>query len=209
MSPFIETIRIEHGAIQNLSYHNQRMNATRKALFGPDTLIDLADSIQPDNCLQRTKCRIEYNKDILMVDYAPYQIRPVHSLRLLSCDAIDYPYKSTNRSALNALFADRGEADDILIIRNGLLTDTSICNIALWNGETWVTPAMPLLPGTMRASLLNAGKIIPSDIRPEDLPDYSRIRLFNAMIGFGEVEITFASAQTVPMPRILSHTYLV
>lgn len=189
MSPFIETIRIEHGAIQNLSYHNQRMNATRQALFGLNTPIDLAGSIQPDVYLQRTKCRVAYSRDILTVDYAPYQIRPVHSLRLLSCDSIDYPYKSTDRSALNALFADRAEADDICIVRHGLLTDTSICNIALWNGSQWITPASPLLPGTMRASLLDTTKIIPGDIRPDDLLDYFRIRLFNAMIGFGEVEL--------------------
>lgn len=81
------------------------------------------------------------------------------------------------------------EADDICIVRDGLLTDASICNIALWNGSQWITPASPLLPGTMRASLLDTTKIIPGDIRPDDLLDYSRIRLFNAMIGFGEVEL--------------------
>lgn len=73
-------------------------------------------------------------------------------------------------------------------MRDGLLTDTSICNIALWDGTSWITPARPLLRGTARARLLDNGLIKSGDIRPEELPGYERIRLFNAMIGFGEVE---------------------
>ena len=46
-------------------------------------------------------------------------------------DTIDYTYKSAHREELNALYAQKGMADDILIVRNGYLTDTSISNIAL------------------------------------------------------------------------------
>ena len=44
------------------------------------------------------------------------------------------------------------------------------------------------LEGTMRASLLGKGRIVPAVIRPQDLSRYSLVRLFNAMIGFGEIE---------------------
>jgi len=115
-------------------------------------------------------------------------MRPVHSLRLVTCDEIDYSYKSTDRQCLNDLFAQRGGHDDILIIRDGLLTDTSICNVALWNGTSWITPARPLLCGTMRAYLLDKGLVQAEDIPVEDLPKYTRIRLFNALIGFGEID---------------------
>ena len=106
----------------------------------------------------------------------------VHSLRLVTCDEIDYSYKSTDRQCLNDLFAQRAGHDDILIIRDGLLTDTSICNVALWNGTSWITPARPLLCGTMRAYLLDKGLVQAEDIPVEDLPKYTRIRLFNALI---------------------------
>ena len=66
----------------------------------------------------------------------------------------------------------------------------SICNIALWNGKQWITPSVPLLAGTKRASLLDRGEMVAGDIRPEDLPGYSRIRLFNAMIEFGEIDLS-------------------
>ena len=105
----------------------------------------------------------------------------------------DYTYKSCDRSALNALFGQRAGADDVLIVRRGLITDTSIANIALWNGSRWETPEAPLLEGTMRAYLLDEGLITPCAIRPQDLPRYTRVRLFNAMISFGEIDFPAAN----------------
>ena len=78
----------------------------------------------------------------------------------------------------------------MLVVRKGLLTDTSICNVAFWNRKQWITPSAPLLAGTKRASLLDQGELVAGDIRPEDLPGYSRIRLFNAMIEFGEIDLS-------------------
>lgn len=124
------------------------------------------------------------------MEYASYHIRPVSSLRLVADDEADYRYKSTDRSVLNRLFDLRETEDDVLIVRRGWLTDTSICNIALWNGKQWITPSVPLLAGTKRASLLDRGEMVAGDIRPEDLPGYSRIRLFNAMIEFGEIDLS-------------------
>ena len=189
MFPFIETIRIEDGRIHNLPYHNRRMNETRRNVLHQTATLDLSDYIRPGNYRERTKCRVEYDKVMLRVDYAAYRIRPVSSLRLVVDDEADYRYKSTDRSVLDRLFACREAEDDVLVVRKGLLTDTSICNIALWNGKQWVTPSAPLLTGTKRASLLDQGEIVAGNIRPEDLPGYSRIRLFNAMIEFGEIDL--------------------
>ena len=169
----METIRIERGRIHNLPYHNARMNRTRRELFGASEEIDLAGYIHPGPHQERTKCRVEYTCEVLQVEYVPYRMRPVHSLRLVTCDEIDYSYKSTDRQCLNDLFAQRGGHDDILIIRDGLLTDTSICNVALWNGTSWITPARPLLCGTMRAYLLDKGLVQAGDIPVEDLPNPS------------------------------------
>lgn len=190
MSPFIETIRIENGRMHNLAYHNRRMNETRRRLLGQVAPLDLGDFIRPENRAGRVKCRVEYEKEILKVEYAAYHIRPVSSLRLVVADEASYPYKSTDRSVLDRLFALRGAEDDVLIVRGGWLTDTSICNVALWNGEHWITPALPLLAGTKRTSLLDRGEIVPGNIRPGDLFGYSRIRLFNAMIEFGEIDLS-------------------
>ena len=110
-------------------------------------------------------------------------------MALIQADDIDYACKSTDRSALNRLFARRGAYDDILIVRRHLLTDTSIANIALFDGSHWHTPQHPLLKGTKRAELLDKGILTEKDIRMEELPAYSTVRLFNAMIDWGEVEL--------------------
>ena len=109
----METIRIEKGRIHNLPYHNARMNRTRRELFGAREEIDLAGYIHPGPHQERTKCRVEYTREVLQVEYVPYRMRPVHSLRLVTCDEIDYSYKSTDRQCLNDLFALRGGHDDI------------------------------------------------------------------------------------------------
>lgn len=195
MCLFIETIRIENGKAVNLAFHNYRFNRTRRDLFECNLPVNLADYIQPEQYMERTKCRIEYREEVEKVEYQPYTIRPVNSLKIMTSDGLDYTYKSSDRQKLDELFRQKGEADDILIVRDGLLTDTSVANIALWNGSQWETPEVPLLEGTMRASLLGKGIIVPAVIRPHDLSRYSSIRLFNAMIGFGEVEIPISEVR--------------
>lgn len=190
MCLFIETICIEKGEISNLDGHNRRMNATRQDIFGSLTALDLADYVDPAHYQDRTKCRVEYGIDIRKVEYSPYHIRPVRSLHLVKCDEIEYRYKSTDRDVLNRLFAQRGKCDDILVMKNGLLTDTSLCNVAFWDGTVWFTPRIPLLEGTRRASLLEQNELVKSDIRVEDLSRFSSVRLYNALINFGEIEFS-------------------
>ena len=120
---------------------------------------------------------IEKMKKAVNIDYAP-----------VTLDKSDN--KSTDREALNRLFACRGERDDILIVRRGLLTDTSIANIALFDGKDWFTPKLPLLRGTCRTALIDNGIIKEKDIRPEELSSYSFVRLFNAMIKWGALEFS-------------------
>ena len=113
----------------------------------------------------------------------------VASLRLVTSDKIDYSYKRTHREGLNELFGRRGNADDILIVKDGYLTDTSIANIALYDGNSWYTPAHPLLRGTKRAELLDNQLIVEKDISWLQLDDYTHIMLFNAMIDWERIII--------------------
>lgn len=195
MCLFIETIRIDHGRVCNLSRHNRRLNDTRAHFWPESTPLQLSDYLhsicETGICKAGiVKARVVYGeKGIEDVSYSPYAVRRVHSLALMQADHIDYTYKSARREPLNRLFALRGACDDILIVKQGLLTDTSIANIALSDGTHWYTPAHPLLKGTRRAALLEEGILQEKDIRPEDLPSFSTVRLFNAMIDWGELEL--------------------
>ncbi|ALK84376.1 Aminodeoxychorismate lyase [Phocaeicola vulgatus] len=174
-----------------MSYHNERLNNTLHH-FWPDCAgIELGEYLKLTPEMNGMKCRVIYDgSGIKEISYEAYQMRPVHSLQLVYSDDIDYTYKSTDREALNRLFACRGERDDILIVRRGLLTDTSIANIALFDGKDWFTPKLPLLRGTCRTALIDNGIIKEKDIRPEELSSYSFVRLFNAMIKWGALEFS-------------------
>lgn len=187
MCLFIETIRIENGQICNLNYHTDRFNRTRAAFLKEVVPINLSEFISPPELSGIQKCRIVYGKRIEEITYASYQVREVSSLRLIADDLIDYTYKKADRKELNSLFSQRGTADDILVVKNGFLTDTSIANIALYEGNTWYTPAHPLLKGTRRAELLEKRLIVEKDIPLLKIKDYSHIMLFNAMIDWEQI----------------------
>lgn len=145
------------------------------------------------------KCRVLYGREIEEITYAPYQMRAVSSLRLIAADAVDYTYKSTNRNELNALYARRGVADDVLIVKNGYLTDTSIANVALYDDKmkVWCTPSRPLLRGTRRAELMDKKIIVERDIPQVHLGEYSKIMLFNAMIDWGRIVLPIDSGHII------------
>jgi len=90
---------------------------------------------------------------------------------------------------LKKLYELRRGADDILIIKTGMVTDTYYGNVAFEKDGIWHTPQLPLLHGTQRQYLLDEGKIKERLITEDDLPNYGHVRVFNAMIEFGEVEL--------------------
>ena len=190
MCRFIETICINDGVIENLSAHNERMNNTIRVHYGSSVIpVSLEDFITAEGCKGRTRCRVEYTSAVEKVEYFPYSIREVKSLQLVNDDTAEYSFKYADRSVLDRNFALRGNADDVVIVRSGMLTDTSIANIALYKEGKWFTPKYPLLKGTRRAGLLAEGIIEEDIVMADSLHKYEKIRLFNAMISFGEVEM--------------------
>ena len=159
MCPFIESIRIENGVIYNLPYHNERLNRTRNVFWKDCAPINLIDYIRMPHEKGIVKCRIVYEKEIKEIVYTPYSMREIDTLRIVYSDGINYTYKSTDREELNRLYVGRGDADDVLIVRNELITDTSIANVAFYDGCEWHTPQTPLLKGTQRAFLLDLSLI--------------------------------------------------
>lgn len=189
MSRFLlESIKIENGKIPLLDYHQNRMNYSVYQVFGLKNTIYL-DSVFENIVFQRPagvfKCRIVYNQKIQKIDISAYQIKPVRSLKIIESD-IDYCLKYENRSEIQALFSQKENCDDILILKNGYLTDTSYCNVFLFDGHQWWTPNTCLLKGTQRSYLLANGMVRERSIHIKDLNNYQKIRLCNAMIDWND-----------------------
>ena len=187
---FVETIKIKDGKVMGLPYHQERMERTIHHFFPQvteETMPSLAGLLAPKDDMAFYKARVVYGaKGVESIEYAPYSMREIRSLQVVACDDIDYTYKSCDRTALNNLVARKGNYDEIIIVKNGLVTDTSFTNIAIFDGKSWLTPKHPLLKGTKRAALLEQGMIQEADITMADLKAAEKVCLFNAMIEFGE-----------------------
>jgi len=184
----IETIRIENGQFENLKYHQQRMNASRKTLFGCEDEIDLEKillAFAPERqSAELLKTRIIYSEQIQKIELSPYHFPNIRSLKIVHDDQIKYNYKFLDRTRLDKLFALRENGDDILIVKNGFVTDSWFANVVFFDGNQWITPENPLLKGTQRQNLLDGKMIISAPVRESEIKKFEKVRLINAMIRF-------------------------
>lgn len=191
MCQYFETARVTNGIINNMAYHNRRMNKTRQHFWPGCKILSLEDKL-PDCKGFTGKAKICYDSTgFTAFILSEYKMREINSLEIMIDNSIDYSYKSTDRSYLDKLSAKKTNADEILIIKNGMITDTSYTNVALSDGTGWYTPSHPLLKGTMRQYLLDTKIISEREIPLDDINKYNEICFFNAMIDFGKITIKF------------------
>lgn len=183
MSQYIETIQLLNGLLLNLEFHQLRFERTRKEELGITNHPRLAEQITVPKGLDtgKFKCRITYEKVIDLIEFEPQLPSEIRSLKLVYSDSICYGYKYADRSQLETLFQQRGDCDDILVVKKGAISDSYYANAIFWDGESWLTPDTPLLPGTMRAFLLNKDMIREAHITPQDLNRFQKLKLINAM----------------------------
>jgi 4-amino-4-deoxychorismate lyase len=86
------------------------------------------------------------------------------------------------------LFLKKDSCDEIIILKNGVVTDTTIANIAIFYDGVWITSKNCLLEGTSRAKLIEKKEIFVKDISLDMLKKASKIALMNAMIDFYEIK---------------------
>ena len=191
MYRLVETIRSENGNLNNLEFHNERMMKTLFELFGLKKDIDLSKIIyMPDSAIRGIyKCRVEYDNEIRKTEFIRYNLKSIKSLKVIEDNTINYSFKFTERRSIERLWEKRNECDDILIIKNGFITDTSYANVIFRDmSGVWYTPSTYLLPGTRRESLLRQGKIKEAKIGYHDLENYTELKLINAMLGMEDTE---------------------
>lgn len=179
-----ETICVLNGKAQHLAFHEARMHAA----IGLPLLFDLAACVvHKQQGIYRCKVIYDTSGSLHQVAFFPYQKRRISVLKVVETE-LAYPKKYLDRSALDGLFAARGEADDVLMMHKGLISDTTIANVAILSDGIWITPQTPLLAGTTRARLLQEGKLQARDFGLDELLNASGFALMNAMIGFERMD---------------------
>ncbi|PKO96968.1 MAG: hypothetical protein CVU12_02560 [Bacteroidetes bacterium HGW-Bacteroidetes-7] len=192
---FFETIRVDAGKISNLDLHVKRSSATIHHHYGVlyeipfEQLLDehfLKEQSQKEYSLHNGifKFRVVYSNRVLKHTLTPYSPLPLNTLKAVDCKDIEYDYKYENRSRIESLRALRGGCDDILIIKNGFVTDTSYGNVLfkLKRDNNLYTPTTFLLNGTKRQFMLSKGIIFERDLRVENLNECESFYMINAMV---------------------------
>ncbi len=180
-----ETIKIEDGVLKNLEFHQKRVDKTRFELFGYSDNLYLKSEIKDIPQKGIFRLRVDYKKEIESFTCKEYVSRDISSFKLINSN-ISYDYKYANRDSLNALLQEN--YDDIIIIKNGLISDTSIANIAISIDGVWLTPTKPLLYGTTRARLLKSGFLKCENLSIEDLEKAENFAIMNSLIGFKTIK---------------------
>jgi 4-amino-4-deoxychorismate lyase len=190
MSPFIETLRIRNGDFRNIDYHQSRMTRTIFEHYNsgnyPFLEFEIRDRANDLNADITYKCRVTYGKSIEKIECEKYDIKYQSAIKAVEANDLDYSFKYADRSSFQTLLEQNPNYSDVLIIKNGCVTDTTYANIVFIRDGKMFTPSTPLLAGTMRQSLLDTGLITEKLIKLENLAEYDEFLLINSMMDLDE-----------------------
>lgn len=171
-----------------LPFHQERMNHSRRQLFGIKRQINLQKFLDRQDLPTEGyhKVRIVYDKEVNSFTCQPYEPRLVRKLRVVKLEPFDYRHKYLDRRPLDEAYSYRDGCEDIIMSWHSYITDTYYGNLALFDGQKWWTPVHPLLKGTRRAKLCKEGRLHPTMIRVPDLKYFREVRIINAMLPLKE-----------------------
>ncbi len=164
-----------------MHFHEHRLNYTRKKLLKRSDTLKIPPPKPPDHGTYRYK--VVYSHTINSCELTPYTRTLKRNIVALQKD-IQYNFKFLDRECFDALRRENSNFDDVLVVKKGLVTDTTIANCAFFDGTKWLTPSTPLLRGTCRERLLRAKAIFPEKIYVKDLHTYSLVAFLNGLTGF-------------------------
>lgn len=180
---YFETLKVLDGKVQHPSYHVQRARRTQEAVYGFSTFSERAweGEMFPDGLL---RLRVDYAEEVFGLTVQPYTLMEHTVLPLVDAGDFLYQHKSADRHFFSDNLQNHPGHSDLLFHRTGQVLDTTICNVAVFDGNKWYTPTTYLLAGTKRAALLDEGKIVEKEISLADLSNFSHMAFLNAMRDF-------------------------
>lgn len=190
MFRFIESIKVEDQKIYLLEYHQKRVNDTFKQ-FGKETSIDLGKIFKDLNHDEDGlfKLRIAYDLDRNVESrLIPYAISEIGNFKLVENNMMDYSFKYENRKEF-MLMKEKARAQEIIVVKNNRITNTSFSNLLFLKGKNWYTPNTYLLNGVQRQFLLKNKKIKEAEITLQNIKEFSHIQIINALNDFDDMFI--------------------
>ena len=190
MSQFIESIKVEDQKAFLMEFHQKRVNDTF-AHFGAQGSIDLEKifkSLEHDeDGLYKLRIVYDLNRNFKH-QMIPYAIPEIENFQLVENNSFDYSFKFEERKEFEKM-KTKAKTEEIIIVKNNHITDTSYTNILFLKGETWYTPTTYLLNGVMRQHLLKEKKIKEAEITLQNIREFSHFQLINSMNDFDDMFI--------------------
>ncbi|UKB83820.1 aminotransferase class IV [Chryseobacterium sp. MEBOG06] len=190
MSQFIESIKVEDQEIFLLDLHQKRVNQTFSH-FGKEDSIDLGKiykNLQHDED-GLFKLRIAYDLDKkIRTQMIPYAIPEIQDFQLVENNSFDYSFKFEDRKELDKMKM-KSKSEEIIIVKNNHITDTSFSNILFLKGREWFTPTTYLLNGVQRQHLLKQKKIKEAEITLQNIKQFTHFQIINALNDFDDMFI--------------------
>ena len=190
MSQFIESIKIEDQEVFLLELHQKRVNATF-AHFGMENSINLAKIIKDLKIDEDGffKLRIVYDLNRnYKTQLIPYAVAEIDSFQLVENNTYDYAFKFEDRKEFERM-KTKAKTEEIIIVKNNCITDTSYTNLLFLKDEKWYTPSTYLLNGVMRQHLLATKKIKETEITLQNIKEFTHFQLINSMNDFDDMFI--------------------
>lgn len=94
-------------------------------------------------------------------------------------NSYDYSFKFEDRKEFERM-KTKAKTEEIIVVNNNHITDTSYTNILFCKGKEWFTPTTYLLNGVMRQHLLHEKKIKETEITLQNIKEFSHFQLINA-----------------------------
>ena len=205
MSQFIESIKIEDQEVFLLELHQKRVNATF-AHFGMENSIDLAKIIKDLKIDEDGffKLRIVYDLNRnYKTQLIPYAVAEIDSFQLVENNTYDYAFKFEDRKEFERM-KTKAKTEEIIIVKNNCITDTSYTNLLFLKDEKWYTPSTYLLNGVMRQHLLATKKIKETEITLQNIKEFTHFQLINSMNDFDDMFI-YPIERIVNLPESLEY----
>ena len=183
MSLLFESICVLNGRVLNLKWHELRYHSAYSKLFGESPKKSILAGLQIPIEFEsgKVKLKIIYGQNQKEFSFQHYKTQKIETLKIVHQNKLDYSLKYSERKTLDELFSLKENCDDVLIVKNGEITDTSYGNVIFFDGTNWITPKNPLLKGTCRARLISDQKAREQVIKVEHLKSFKGVKVINAM----------------------------
>ena len=177
---FIETFMLRGGELIAGELHRERMlrtlreqgaetsSAFLQSLLSTSPWREIEAYLTGQQILPSTTYRLtlEYSlAGLSAIRLIPYYKRTIRALRPLPLpDGFEYSYKYADRRFFERVKAELADDEEPLFVRpDCTITDTSFTNVLIETEAGYLTPTRPLLKGTQREGLLQAGLIAEAD----------------------------------------------